>query len=255
MWAKDRFACEKEQLAHGHSFVKSKGSDLLVFCEQKRDSLVKKSKSLPLLFCHEQRERIAHGHSFFKSEESEGHSLKMRVEQRATGVIRSWYKKGENCQKHWKIHFFRANQWFFESHLLELQANHWPRSILNKLRVIFSLLLFCHEWPEQSLTVALLFRERREICSWMLFFTKGTWAHRSQLLNKMSDFYRTREERKSEFPTLFMVFHNVNFQYNKTGFIKGSYSPKKSPLVIRLLYLKFIICLWILPHRIHGIVH
>ena len=69
------------------------------------------------------------------------------------------------------------------------------------------------------------------------------FAHGCSFLKKVHErtahsFYRKREERKSEFPTLFMV----NFQYNKTGFIKGSYSPKKSPLVIRLLYLKFIIC-------------
>ena len=34
-------------------------SDSLVFCEGKSDSLVKKSKLLPSLFCIEQREKIA----------------------------------------------------------------------------------------------------------------------------------------------------------------------------------------------------
>ena len=39
-------------------------SNLLVFCELKSDSLVKKSKLLPLLFCHERPEGIAQGRSF-----------------------------------------------------------------------------------------------------------------------------------------------------------------------------------------------
>ena len=39
-------------------------SKLLAFCERKSDYLVKKSKSLGLLFC------FAYGHSFLKSNES-----------------------------------------------------------------------------------------------------------------------------------------------------------------------------------------
>ena len=34
--------------------------------EQKSDSIVKKSESLPSLLCHERTERIAHGYSFVK---------------------------------------------------------------------------------------------------------------------------------------------------------------------------------------------
>ena len=41
------------------------------FCEQKSDSLVKKSKLLPSLFCHEQPERIAHGCYFVQSDLSD----------------------------------------------------------------------------------------------------------------------------------------------------------------------------------------
>ena len=54
-------------------------SDLLVFCEQKRNLLVKKSESLPLLFWHEQPEQIAHGRCFVKSDGSE--SLKSLFEK------------------------------------------------------------------------------------------------------------------------------------------------------------------------------
>ena len=42
-------------------------SNLLVFCERKSDSLLKKSESLPFLFFHEQPEQITHGHSFVMS--------------------------------------------------------------------------------------------------------------------------------------------------------------------------------------------
>ena len=47
--------------------------DSLIFCERKSDSLMKKSKSLPSLFCHdhEQPERIAHGRSSVMSDLSE----------------------------------------------------------------------------------------------------------------------------------------------------------------------------------------
>ena len=54
-------------------------SDLLVFCERKSDVFVKKSGSLPSLFCHERPNQIAHGR------------LKKRAnEQRATGGIHFW---------------------------------------------------------------------------------------------------------------------------------------------------------------------
>ena len=38
------------------------------FCERKSNVLLKKSKSLALLLCKEQREQITHGHSFVKSD-------------------------------------------------------------------------------------------------------------------------------------------------------------------------------------------
>ena len=67
---------------------------------------MKKSKSLPLLFCHEGGEPIAHGHYFVKSDRSDSLTvallsrtmrtnrvhrfLKRGTEQRATGAIHTW---------------------------------------------------------------------------------------------------------------------------------------------------------------------
>ena len=42
-------------------------SDSLVFCERKSDLLVKKSESLPPIFCNERPEQIALGRSFLNS--------------------------------------------------------------------------------------------------------------------------------------------------------------------------------------------
>ena len=87
-----------------------------IFCKWKSDSLVKKSESLPLLFCHEQREGIAYGSSFVKSHRS--NSLTVTIFKKATGGICSrrslkksdWaksdgsdlllgIKRGESCEK------------------------------------------------------------------------------------------------------------------------------------------------------------
>ena len=54
-------------------------SKSLVFCEQKSDLLVKKSESLPSLFCHEQRGEIAHGPSFVKNDGSDPAALLSRA--------------------------------------------------------------------------------------------------------------------------------------------------------------------------------
>ena len=98
--------------------------------EQKNDSLVKKSESLLLLFCHEQPERIDLCCSFVKSNRSESltvallfrgtwaiHSRSIfkerATERRVTGSIHSLDKKGKNCQKHTKntifSNFFKRN--------------------------------------------------------------------------------------------------------------------------------------------------
>ena len=58
-----------EKCRVGISFI-GFSSKSLVFCEQKSDSLVKKSKLLLSLFCHERPEQIAHGCSFVKSDKS-----------------------------------------------------------------------------------------------------------------------------------------------------------------------------------------
>ena len=82
------------------------------------DSLMKKSKSLLLLFCHEWRERIAHSHSFVMSDWAKSNGSDSLL-----GI-----KRGKNVKKNdknrWKIRFFQANRLFFKSDLLESRANH-----------------------------------------------------------------------------------------------------------------------------------
>ena len=105
-------------------------SDSLIFCEQKSDSLMKKSESPLSLFCHEQPERIPHGRSFVKSDRSE--SLTVALLFWAIWVIRSrslskeqwelfalWHKKGKNCPYRRKIRFFQI----FSSESLVFKSN------------------------------------------------------------------------------------------------------------------------------------
>ena len=63
-------------------------SDLLVFCERKSDSLVKKNKSIQSLFCHERPEWITHSRSFVKS-----HGSKM---------LKSLLKKERMSEERWE---------------------------------------------------------------------------------------------------------------------------------------------------------
>ena len=64
-----------------------------VSLERKSDSLVKKSKSLPLFFCHERPEPIAHGCSFRKSDKSK--SLPVGLLFRAT----EQFADGHSCHE------------------------------------------------------------------------------------------------------------------------------------------------------------
>ena len=99
--------------------------------EQKSDSLVKKSKLLLSLFCHERPEQIAHSRSFVKRDGSK--SLMVALSFGATWAICSrslfekerlskeqqeqralWQKRGENYKNIWKIRLFRI----FPSELL-----------------------------------------------------------------------------------------------------------------------------------------
>ena len=101
--------------------------NLLFFCEQKSDSLVKKSKSLLSLLCHEWPEQNAHGRTFVKSDKSEllPTLLKKRVtEQRATGAICSvGIKKGKlwkTVKNTQKICFFKWIACFLKA----IHSNH-----------------------------------------------------------------------------------------------------------------------------------
>ena len=94
--------------------------------EQKSDSLVKKSKLLLSLFCHERPEQIAHSRSFVKRDGSK--SLMVALSFGATWAIcsRSLFekerlskehfgkKRGENYKNIWKIRLFQI----FPSELL-----------------------------------------------------------------------------------------------------------------------------------------
>ena len=62
-------------------------SNLLVSCEEKSNSLAKKSKSLPSLFCLERPERIPLGRSFVMCDLRE--SLTVTLLYRAMGTNRS----------------------------------------------------------------------------------------------------------------------------------------------------------------------
>ena len=55
-------SCKDQGWEFAHWFFQQ-----LIFCERKSDSLMKKSKSLPPLFCHERPEQITHGCSFIMS--------------------------------------------------------------------------------------------------------------------------------------------------------------------------------------------
>ena len=128
-------------------------SDSLVFCEQKSNSLVKKSESLLSLFCHKRWEQIVHSFSFVKSDGS--YSLTVALLSRAMRVNSShrslkksnWAKRDgsnlllgikrgnivKNCQKLNKkiyIIFFWSKLLVFESDLLESQTNHSPNFFL-----------------------------------------------------------------------------------------------------------------------------
>ena len=75
-------------------------SNLVVFCERKRDSHMKKSESLPSLFCTEQ----------------------MSKERREQFDLN--HKKGKNCQKQTKNMNFSSDLLVFASNLLESRAKH-----------------------------------------------------------------------------------------------------------------------------------
>ena len=86
------------------------------FSEQKSDSFVKKSKSLPLLFCHEQPEQIAYDRSFVNSDWSKSLKSLFKREQ----MSKEWqerftleYKKGKNFQKNTKNTNFLSDLLFF----------------------------------------------------------------------------------------------------------------------------------------------
>ena len=98
---------------------------------------MKKSKSLPLLFCHEGGEPIAHGHYFVKSDRSDSLTvallsrtmrtnrvhrfLKRGTEQRAKGAIRSWaYKRGKIVKNIKKYEFVKP----IASFLQAIRSNH-----------------------------------------------------------------------------------------------------------------------------------
>ena len=125
-----------------HSFPHS-----LIFCEQKSDSLVKKSEWLPSLFCHERPETIAHGCSFVKSNGSESLKTLSEKEPMIGGSdLLLGIKRGKFVKNIQKYEFFKrfarslqAICSFFASDSLESQANHSHRSFLK------SNSLFCKE--------------------------------------------------------------------------------------------------------------
>ena len=113
-------------------------SDSLIFCEQKSDSLVKKSEWLPSLFCHERPETIAHGCSFVKSNGSESLKTLSEKEPMIGGSdLLLGIKRGKFVKNIQKYEFFKrfarslqAICSFFASDSLESQANHSHRSFL-----------------------------------------------------------------------------------------------------------------------------
>ena len=125
-------------------------SDSLIFCEQKSDSLVKKSEWLPSLFCHERPETIAHGCSFVKSNGSESLKTLSEKEPMIGGSdLLLGIKRGKFVKNIQKYEFFKrfarslqAICSFFASDSLESQANHSHRSFLK------SNSLFCKELCE-----------------------------------------------------------------------------------------------------------
>ena len=78
----------------GNSIIRSDHQiELLVFCDQKSDSLVKKNDSFPSLFFEDRRDRFAHGCSFVKSDRSDSLTVAFFIKSDERELIPSIFKK------------------------------------------------------------------------------------------------------------------------------------------------------------------
>ena len=139
---------------------------------------------LPSFFCHERWEQITYGCSFVKSNWSD--SLTVTLFKRATRAYCSFKKSnwgksdrsnlllgikgGKTVKNKQKNMFCLANRSFYESNLLESQANHGRRSLLKKLRALCYCLLFFKErweWITNSRSLIWAILSKRAKSKWV----------------------------------------------------------------------------------------